>query len=201
MLFRSRACEEFGVRHGSQEGARRGRNTRRQIFRLIKTIEGGKRRQEVVVILQLDFVAAFTSARQQALRKTHEAYGMPPADLALIQRMQAGSWYCVVNPFGMTAACELNNGTKQGCPASPAFYINMGDPLLHLASLSGLGWRPPAAQPLILQGGPREEVEAQTIESDPMTQFVDDLDAMATDRKSTRLNSSHSSVSRMPSSA
>ena len=76
-----RACEEFGVRHGSQEGARRGRNTRRQIFRLIKTIEGGKRRQEVVVILQLDFVAAFTSARQQALRKTHEAYGMPPAEI------------------------------------------------------------------------------------------------------------------------
>jgi len=64
-----RTFEEYGVWHGSQEGARRKRGTRRQIYKLIQILEEGKREQTVVVVAQLDFKSAFTSTSPKALYK------------------------------------------------------------------------------------------------------------------------------------
>ena len=105
-----RTFEEFGVWHESQEGARRGRGTRRQIYKLIQMLEQGRREQTTVVVLQLDFNTAFTSTNLNAVYSTLEAYGVPEADISLIRRMQTNSWYSVVNPFGETAACDLEKG-------------------------------------------------------------------------------------------
>ena len=65
-------------------------------------------------------------------------------------------------------------------------------PLITAASLGGLGWS--------LAGSPSR---AQTSGAGQTTGTVQVTEGtvMVTDRKSTRLNSSHSSVSRMPSSA
>jgi len=92
-----RTSEEYGVWHGSQEAARRGRGTRRHIYKLIQTLEEGRREQTVVAIAQLDFRAAFTSTSPRALHPTFDAYGVPQQDAALMKRMQSGSWYAVAN--------------------------------------------------------------------------------------------------------
>jgi len=99
----SRTFEEYGVWHDSQEGARRGRSSKRQIYKLTQMLEQGQRERTVVAVVQLDFSTAFTSTNMNAINRTLEAYGVPEADIKLLTRMQAGSWYLVMNSFGETA--------------------------------------------------------------------------------------------------
>jgi len=94
----ARAFEEYGVWHGSQEGARRSRNTRRQIFKLVKQLEDGQRNKTLTVVAQLDFQAAFTSTNPRAVYRTFEAYGVPEQDIQLVRRMHQGSWYLWLTP-------------------------------------------------------------------------------------------------------
>ena len=59
-----------------------------------------------------------------------------------------------------------------------------------------------AALPVIVLGGPEEAQLRAAVFDAGAADFVEKLpDPIELDRKSTRLNSSHSSVSRMPSSA
>ena len=113
-----RNFDAYGVWHESQEGARRGRGTRRQIYKVLEMLDEGRRRKVATVVILLDFNAAFNSTNQIAVQKTLEAYGVPQEDLALLKRMEDGSWYSIESPFGTSAACELNRGRKQGCPKS-----------------------------------------------------------------------------------
>jgi len=172
-----RNFEEYEVWHDSQEGARRGRGTRRQVYSLMQILEQGRREKAVTIIIQLDFNAAFTSLRPEAVYRTMQAYGVPEPDIALVQRMDAGSWYSVSNSFGETAACDLTTGMKQGCPMSPPKFSTGIDPLHHLTSASGRGWKPSRVSPLRTATGLREtatQVEAGT-RSDPAKCFVDDV--------------------------
>ena len=178
-----RTFEEYGVWHGSQEGARRKRGTRRQIYKLIQILEEGKREQTVVVVAQLDFKSAFTSTSPKALYKVFEAYGVPQPDITLMKRMHTGSWYSVTNSFGETAACELENGMKQGDPPSPPSFISVGDPFLHMASASGMGWKPTGRVPMGVV--PSRQDAAQLKErpaSAPASMFVDDTGLAAKGR-------------------
>ena len=101
----ARAFEEYGVWHGSHEWARRSRNTRRQIFKLVKQLEDGQRNKTLKVVAQLEFQAAFTSTNPRAVYRTFEACGVPEQDIQLVRRMHQGSWYSVANSFGESAAC------------------------------------------------------------------------------------------------
>ena len=89
--------------------------------------------------------------------------------------MQDGSWYYEENAFGATAACYLENGSKQGCPCSPDFFITDMDSFLRMASATGLGWRPSDGTPMFVAGRPIAPEKAPSVESDPSTAFVDDL--------------------------
>jgi len=135
----TRTFEEYGVWHDSQEGYRRGRSTRRQIYNLIQMFEQGQRERTTVAVVQLDFNTAFTSTNPEAVYKTLDAYGVPEADIALIKRMQTGSWYSVANSFGETAACALAKGFRQGDPPSPSNFCTTTDPLMRMVSASGRG--------------------------------------------------------------
>ncbi len=59
-------------------------------------LEQGQREKTVVAVVQLDFSTAFTSTNMNAINRTLEAYGVPEADIELLTRMQAGSWYSVI---------------------------------------------------------------------------------------------------------
>jgi len=177
-----RTFEEYEVWHDSQEGARRGRGTRRQVYSLMQILEQGRREKAVTVIIQLDFNAAFTSLRPEAVYRAMEAYGVPGPDIALMQRMDAGSWYSVSNPFGETAACDLSTGMKQGCPMSPPKFSTGIDPLHHLVSASGKGWKPSSASPMqgiashYQRAGRESTAERATgTRSDPAKCFADDV--------------------------
>ena len=123
----ARTFEEFGVWHDSQEGARRQRNTRRSVYNLVQMIERGKRAKQVVVVVQLDFNSAFTSASQRAVRRTLDAYGIPLEDIALIQRMQDGSWYYVENAFEQqlraTSRMDLSKAARAARTSSSPTWI------------------------------------------------------------------------------
>jgi len=112
-----------------------------------------------------------------AINRTLEAYGVPEADIELLTRMQAGSWYSVMNSFGETAACAIEKGMKQGDPPSPAKYVTFKDPLLRMLSASGCGWSPPTREPI--QRATREARRTTKMtgatESHPAPTFVDDL--------------------------
>ena len=172
-----RTFEEYEVWHDSQEGARRGRGTRRQVYSLMQILEQGRREKAVTVIIQLDFNAAFTSLRPEAVYRTMEAYGVPGQDIALMQRMDTGSWYSVSNPFGETAACDLSTGMKQGCPMSPPKFSTGIDPLHHLVSASGKGWKPSSANPMLAITNVRKPTAGTAVgtQSDPAKCFVDDV--------------------------
>ena len=172
-----RTFEEFEVWHDSQEGARRGRGTRRQVYSLMQILEQGRREKAVAVVTQLDFNAAFTLLRPEAVYTTMAAYGVPEPDIALMKRMDDGSWYSVSNSFGETAACDLSTGMKQGCPMSPPKFSTGIDPLHHLISASGRGWMPSSSSPM-LTALRRRERPAQSVtspRSDPSKSFVDDV--------------------------
>ena len=171
-----RNFEAYGVWHESQEGARRGRGTRRQIYKVLEMLDEGRRRKVATVVILLDFNAAFNSTNQIAVQKTLEAYGVPQEDLALLKRMEDGSWYSIESPFGTSAACELNRGRKQGCPKSPPDFVTALDPLLRLVSASGQGWAPSNSTPLQIAASGRALPRGQRpYESDPAAAFVDDL--------------------------
>ena len=106
-----------------------------------------------------------------------EAYGVPGPDMALMQRMDAGSWYSVSNPFGETAACNLSFGMKQGCPMRPPKFSTGIDPLHHLVSASGKGWKPSSASAMQAITNARESTagRATSSRSDPAKCFVDDV--------------------------
>ena len=143
----------------------------------MQILEQGRREKAVTIIIQLDFNAAFTSLRPEAVYRTMKAYGVPEPDIALVRRMDAGSWYSVSNPFGETAACDLTTGMKQGCPMSPPKFSTGIDPLHHLTSASGRGWKPSRVSPMQSATGLREtltQVVAST-RSDPAKCFVDDV--------------------------
>ena len=129
-----------------------------------------------MVVVQLDFNTAFTSTNLGAVYRTLEAYGVPELDVALVKRMQEGSWYSVANPFGETAACELRKGMRQGCPGSPPFYLTSLDPLIRTLSATGKGWRLHRGDQA--HGSAREcsrSVAARGTESDPIGAIVDDI--------------------------
>ena len=174
-----RTFEEYEVWNDSQEGARRGRGTRRQVYSLMQILEQGRREKAVTVIIQLDFNAAFTSLRPEAVYRAMEAYGVPGPDIALMQRMDDGSWYSVSNPFGETAACDLSTGMKQGCPMSPPKFSTGIDPLHHLVSASGKGWKPSSASPMQAITNARESTAGRATgnQSDLMKCFVDDVNS------------------------
>ncbi len=102
---------------------------------------------------------------------------MPEADIELLTRMQAGSWYSVVNSFGETAACAIEKGMKQGDPPSPAKHVTFKDPLLRMLSASGCGWSPPTREPIRCAASEarRSPKMAEATESHPAPTFVDDL--------------------------
>jgi hypothetical protein len=126
------------------------------------------------VVLQLDFNTAFTSTNLNAVYSTLEAYGVPEADISLIRRMQTNSWYSVVNPFGETAACDLEKGMKQGDPTSPGNFLTVMDPILRILSASGRGWKLAGERPSLGPPG-RQAQQIGSCASDPSAAFLDDI--------------------------
>ena len=76
----------------------------------------------------------------------------------------------------MPKSCPLlENGSKQGCPCSSEFFITGMDPLLRMASATGLGWRRPEQKSVVMPGRPTTCGNNRSAGSDPSTAFVDDL--------------------------
>jgi hypothetical protein len=140
-------------------------------------LKQGRREKTTVVVVQLDFNTAFTPTNPDAVYKTFEAYGVPAADIAVVKRMQVGSWYSVANSFGETAACALWKGMKQGCPGSPPFFLTNEDPLLRTLSATGKGWKLQRSDLRMGPGSGHRPGASRVREgdSDPVSAIVDDL--------------------------
>jgi hypothetical protein len=64
---------------------------KRQLYKLLRMLEHGQRERTVAIVVQQFFNTAFMSTNMNAVYRTLEAYGVPEADIALLQRMQSGS--------------------------------------------------------------------------------------------------------------
>jgi hypothetical protein len=54
-------------------------------------LEQGQRERTVAIVVQSDFYTVFTTTNMNTVYRTLEAYGVPEADIAVLQRMQSGS--------------------------------------------------------------------------------------------------------------
>jgi len=83
----SRALETHNVLDEAQEGARRGRNAKRQVSKLLHLFADAKRRRQKQVVLYIDFKNAFNSVNHRVLFQILRAYGLPEADVCLLEEL------------------------------------------------------------------------------------------------------------------
>eukprot|EP00961_Rhodomonas_salina_P044854 602248-Rhodomonas_salina.1 len=67
-------------------------------------------------------------------------FGVPEADVCMLEKLLAGSWLRVANSFGQTAQCRLRRGVKPGDVTSPLLFAALINLLLRLLQDSGAGY-------------------------------------------------------------
>eukprot|EP00961_Rhodomonas_salina_P209390 2826637-Rhodomonas_salina.1 len=67
-------------------------------------------------------------------------FGVPEADVCMLEKLLEGSWLRVSNSFGQTAQCRLLRGVKQGDVTSPLLFAALINLLLRSLQDSGAGY-------------------------------------------------------------
>ena len=134
--------EKNGLLSPAQEGFRRGKNTLRQLKRLIMTMEDAQLTDSPLYVLYVDFVNAFGSVDHLRMADIMEMQGYPRDIVDIVRDLYEGAATRVRTPVGETGDIPNNGrGTVQGDPLSPLLFIIAMDPLLRWLQEGGRGYR------------------------------------------------------------
>ena len=90
--------------------------------------------------LWLDTANAFGSVNHQVVWSILRAYGLPEADVHMLETLHAGSRYSIHGPFGTTAQIHTHTGINQGDITSPLIWNLVVNALIRYVDGTGQGY-------------------------------------------------------------
>ncbi|KAL6730841.1 hypothetical protein Aduo_001773 [Ancylostoma duodenale] len=118
------------VSREEQAGFRPGRGCCHQIFTLQQVMEERIRCGKRLIIVFIDFAAAFDSVYHPAIWNTLEAEGIPGKIIRLLQNTYDGSKCKVRVRGGMSESFTVSTGVRQGCVISPLLFNTVIDAIM-----------------------------------------------------------------------
>jgi hypothetical protein len=116
-----------------QAGFRVGRGCCDQIFTLRQLLEQRIRCGKRLIIVFIDFAAAFDSVHQPALWNALKAEGIPTKIIRLLQNIYDRSISQIRIKGELTKDFEIRTGVRQGCVLSPALFNTVVDAIMRKA--------------------------------------------------------------------
>ena len=133
--------EHHNLLSDAQEGFRGGKNTVRQIHRLIMALEDASHSGSPIYVLYVDFVNAFGAVDHRRMAHILKMQGYPEDIVDVVHDLYCGAGTVVRTPAGETQRVEnLGKGTVQGDPLSPLLFIIAMDPLLRWLQQGSRGY-------------------------------------------------------------
>src|SRR5574337_15200 len=175
-------CELLDV----QAGFRKGRGTRDQIANIHWIIEKARELQKNIYFCFIDYAKAFDCVDLNKLWKILKEMGIPDHLTCLLRNLYAGQEATVRTGHGTTAWFQIGEGVRQGCILSPCLFNLYAEYIMRNAGLE-------EAQAGIKIAGRNINNLRYADDTTLMAESEEELKSL--DRKSTRLNSSHHSIS------
>jgi hypothetical protein len=113
-----------------QAGFRPGRGCCDQIFTLRQLMEERIRCGKPLIVVFIDFAAAFDSVHRPSLWKALAAEGIPVKLIRLLQQVYNGSTSCVRIKNELTNEFPVISGVRQGCVLSPLLFNVVVDAIM-----------------------------------------------------------------------
>eukprot|EP00961_Rhodomonas_salina_P057161 768670-Rhodomonas_salina.1 len=171
------AClfEQHGILEQQQEGNQQQHNTTRQIHRLLHVIQDARQTGSKLYVLYLELVNAYNVTNLLALMVVLLQFGIPEADVCMLEKLLAGSWLRVANSEALVRrhsavrVCVMASNKEMSPPRSSSLHLSIcysarcktlaqdmivthpRDWTLNSLSRTGRLWTTPSARPSQLE--------------------------------------------------